>query len=177
MANKTKKINFELLTDQMLPINRSIVVSDDNLVHPYSAVTLLDGEWCTYDGHGKLKRVTDIATPGNTGSYPENNNSFPIYNERGRYDVQATTEKMTTVLYIAQGLYEAATRIFDDTVTYAYGAPLKVATVQIEVDGSPRYASGLTLHGGTGDNDPVVGYVTKPVKDGKLTFRSGSRNF
>jgi hypothetical protein len=124
-----------------------------------------------------LVRVTDIATPGNEGTYPGNNNAFPVYNERGRYDVQANVEKMTTVMYIAQGLYEAKTRIFDDTVTYAYGSPLKVATIAVSDHGANKNVSGVTLHGGSSDAAPVVGYVTKAVKNGELTFRSGTRNF
>jgi hypothetical protein len=123
----------------------------------------------------KMARASNVGTPGARASV----RSFPLWAERGRYDVQAMAQGKAPVIWL--GHYEADTRVFDAAVTLGSGAaittvmqPLKVAT--ITVDG--RNYSGLVGHGGSADTDPVVGYVTRLPADngGKLRFQAGYRS-
>jgi hypothetical protein len=96
--------------------------------------------------------------------------------ETGRTDVQAL--RKTAILW--RGDYECDTRIYDAAAALGSGAaitfvmqPLKVATITL---GSRNYV-GLVGHGGSADDDPVVGFVSRlPANNGtKLRFISGSR--
>lgn len=170
MASTISKVNFELVTDHLPLIKRDVSLADPNLSVPTNSVALTDGEWCTLDANGKLIRVTDITSLASIGALK----SFPVWFEAGRYDRQAMSRKATTVIF--RGEYEAETRVYDAVV----GTPittalqwLKVRTIAI----GTRNFSGLVGHGGAGDTDPVIGYVTKlpSSNGGKLRYISGCR--
>ena len=171
-----QKINFELVTD-ILPIqrrdfplaNRALANASDG------ANCLYDGEWLTLDSSYKLIRATDFT---NTNSVAAKR-SFPLWAERGRYDVLAMSEHKMPILF--GGFFEADTRIFSLTANGGFWVtinaimqPLKVGTVTI----GSRNFSGLVGHNGSADSDPIVGYVTKlPVTNsGKLRFITGWRS-
>jgi hypothetical protein len=168
------KVNFEPVRD-VLPVQRAVFpLADGDLADPLNAVALVDGEWVTLDADYKLERATTIGTPGDQPS--ANDRPFPVWNERGRTDVQALGERRTVVLWL--GAWEFDTRIYEDTVVgsgavFALGAPVKVATVTI---GTRNYC-GIV---GSQDSDNAagvywVGFVTKLPADngGKLRIRGG----
>lgn len=169
------KINFEPVSD-ILPVQRrDFALADKTLADPLNAVALVDGEWMTLDTSYKLVRASTIATTDNQATV----RSFPLWAERGRYDVRAMADVKMPILWL--GEYEFDTRIFDASATSHSGAaitavlqPLKVATIVI---GARKY-TGLVGSAGAADTDPIVGYVTKlPANNGgKLRFRSGYRS-
>lgn len=170
MSSTISKVNFELVTDHLPLIKRDVSLADPNLSVPTNAVALTDGEWCTLDANGKLIRVTDITSLAAIGAVK----AFPVWFEVGRYDRQAMSRKATTIIY--RGEYEAETRVYDATVGTPITTPLqwlKVRTIAI----GTRNFSGLVGHAGSGDTDPVVGYVTKlpSANGGKLRYISGGR--
>jgi hypothetical protein len=176
-----QKINFEPVSD-INPIHRrDFLIADPALVQPMNALALVDGEWMTLDNtagptNGKLVRASAIGTPGNPATVV----CFPLFAERGRYDVQAMAEKKMPVLFLGQ--YEFDTRIYDALVTIVSGAPittllqpLKVATITATLVGvGSRNFTGLVGSAYT-DNAPIVGYVTRlpGANGGKLRFISG----
>lgn len=168
------KVNFEPVRD-VLPVQRAVFpLADPNLADPLNAAALVDGEWVTLDSSYKLVRAADIASAGNVPA--ANARPFPVWNERGRTDVQALGERRTVVLWL--GAWEFDTRIYSDVVVgsgavFALGAPVKVASITI---GSRNYC-GLV---GSQDSDSAagvywVGFVTKLPTDngGKLRIRGG----
>lgn len=175
-----QKVNFEPVSD-LLPIQRrDFALADKTLSDPLNAVALVDGEWMTLDASSKLIRgsaIGTLATSGGAGLAAVR--TFPLFAERGRYDVRAMAEKKMPILY--RGDFEFDTRVFDAAASGGSGAAittmlqaLKVGTVAI---GSRNYC-GLIGHGGSADTDPVVGYVTRlPASNGgKLRFISGWRS-
>lgn len=170
-----QKINFEPVSDVLPITRRDFALADKTLADPLNAVCLIDGEWVTLDSSYKAVRAAAIGSVGALATV----RSFPLFAERGRYDVRAMADVKMPVLYM--GPYEFDTRIFDATVALGSGAaittvlqPLKVATVTI----GTRNVVGLVGHGGSADASPVVGYVTRlPASNGgKLRFMSGWRS-
>jgi len=170
-----QKINFEPVSDVLPITRRDFALADKTLADPLNAVALIDGEWMTLDSSYKAVRAATIGSVGNLATV----RSFPLFAERGRYDVRAMADVKMPVLYM--GPYEFDTRIFDASVSLGSGAaittvlqPLKVATVTI----GARNVVGLVGHGGSADASPVVGYVTRlPASNGgKLRFMSGWRS-
>jgi hypothetical protein len=168
------RVNFEPFSD-ILPVQRrDFVLADPTLSDPVNAVALVDGEWMTLDASSKLVRASTIGTPGNLATKI----SFPLFAERGRYDVRAQAEPKMPILWL--GDWESDTRIFDAAVALGAGAAitfvlqgLKVATITI---GARNY-TGLVGHGGSADTDSIVGHVTRlpAANGGKLRLRSGGR--
>lgn len=176
MANAAtvQRVNFEPVTDIMVVHRRDFPLEDKTLADPLNAVALVDGEWMTLNTNYKIVRASTIGALGNEATL----RSFPLFAERGRYDVRAVADVRMPVLF--RGEYEFDTRVYNNDVVVGNGAkittvlqPLKVATVAI---GTRNY-SGLVGHGGAADNSPVVGYVTRlPANNGgKLRFISGWR--
>lgn len=169
-----QKVNFEPISD-ILPVQRrDFPLADPTLANPINAVALIDGEWLTLNTSYQLLRASTIGSVGNAASLL----SFPLFAERGRYDVQAIAGTKMPVLF--RGEYEFDTRVFDAAAVVGSGAiistilqPLKVATITI---GSRNY-SGLVGHGGAADTQPIRGYVTRlpSSNGGKLRFISGWR--
>lgn len=174
-----QKVNFEPVSDVLVVQRRDFPLADKTLSDPLNAVALVDGEWMTIDSSYKLVRAAAIGTLATAGAGGRAAvRAFPLFAERGRYDVRAMSEGKMPVLF--RGEYEFDTRVFDAVAAAGSGAaittvmqPLKVGTVAI---GTRNYC-GLVGHGGAADTDPVVGYVTKlPANNGgKLRFISGWR--
>lgn len=166
--------NFRPVSD-VLPIERrDFPVADKTLTDPSNAVVLVDGEWMTLTTGYKLARATDIAVVGDLAVQKP---CWPLWAERGRFDVQAMADRKTPILWMAAWEFESL--IFDPAAAVGAGAaiasilqPVKVATITI---GARNY-TGLVGHGGIGvDTDRVVGYVTKLHTDngGFLRIRGG----
>ncbi len=174
-----QKVNFEPVSDMLRVQRRDYPLADKTLSDPLNAVALVDGEWMTFDSNGKLVRGAAIGTLGTAGAGGRATlRCFPLWAERGRYDVRALADGKMPLLFL--GDYEFDTRVFNATDVVASGAaittmlqPLKVATIAI---GTRNYC-GLVGHGGAADTAPVVGHVTKlPAQNGgKLRFISGFR--
>jgi hypothetical protein len=178
-----QKINFTPVSD-ILPVQRrDFPLADPTLAQPLNAIVLIDGEWLTLNSNYQVVRTTDITTVGayQPAGAPFPPRSFPLFAERGRYDVQALSSSKVPILW--RGDYEFDTRIFDATAVVHGGAaitapmqPLKAATITF----GGRNFSGLVGHGllSGGDTDPIVGYVTRlPANNGgQLRFISGWRS-
>lgn len=168
-----QRVNFEPVRD-VLPVQRAdFPLADPNLADPLNAVALVDGEWMSLDANYHIARASDVATPGDAATA----RSYPLWAERGRYDVQAMGQRKMPILWL--GAWEFNTRVFDASATVGSGAaitavdqPLKVATITL---GSRNY-TGLVGHGGGADTDIVVGYVTRlPANNGgRLRLRGGN---
>lgn len=173
-----QKINFEPVSD-ILPVQRrDFALADKTLADPLNAVALVDGEWMTLNSSYQIVRAADVTTLGTAGAGGRATvKSFPLWAERGRYDIRAMAETKMPVLF--RGDYEFDTRIFDAAAVVGGGLaittvmqPLKVATIAI---GGRNYC-GL-VGSQTSDTAPWVGFVTRlPANNGgKLRFISGWR--
>src|SRR5579862_6415705 len=171
------RVNFEPVSD-ILPIpRRDFSLFDPTQADPLNATALVDGEWMTLNTAYQLVRASTIGSVGNGATVK----SFPLFAERGRYDVRANSGTKMPILW--RGEYEFDTRVYDATAVVTSpgtGAAittvmqgLKVATIAI---GGRNY-TGLVGHGGSSDASPVVGYVTRlPANNGgKLRFINGWR--
>lgn len=168
-----QRVNFEPVSD-INPIHRrDFPLSDTTLANPSNAVCLVDGEWMTLNTSNKLIRAADVTTEGAAASVL----SFPLFAERGRYDVQAIADIKMPVLFLGQ--YEFDTRIFDASANIngsgnaAISTALQPVRVCTVVLGSRKYV-GLCGSAYTA-NDLIVGYVTRlpATNGGKLRFMSG----
>lgn len=174
-----QKVNFEPVTSVLATQRRDFALADKTLADPLNAVALVDGEWMVLNTSYQIVRGAAIGTLGTAGAGGRCDiKSFPLWAERGRYDVRAQAQAKMPVIF--RGDWEFDTRIFDATAVVASGAaittvlqPLKVATIAI---GSRNYC-GLVGHGGAADTSAVVGYVTRlPAQNGgKLRLISGWR--
>lgn len=168
-----QKVNFEPTSDLNTIVRRDFPLADPTLADPTNAFALVDGEWMTLDNVAKLKRATDVTTVGAAAAQL----AFPLWAERGRYDVQAMSEKKMPILFMGQ--YEFDTRIYSaaagiggsgNAAINAVMQPLRVITITL---GNRNY-SGLV--GSTfASNAPVVGYVSRlpTANGGRLRFISG----
>lgn len=166
-----QQVNFEPVSDILATQRRDFGLADKTLADPLNAVALVDGEWMVIDSAYKLVRATVIGTPANEAVQ----HSYPLWAERGRYDVRAMSGTKMPIIFL--GGFEVDTRIYDATAVVGSGAaittvgqPLKVATITI---GSRNY-TGLV---GAGASDTVlVGRVTRlPASNGgKLRFVGAS---
>ncbi len=173
------KINFEPVTDMTHVFRKDFPLADKTLADPLNSVALVDGEWMVLNSSYQILRAAAIGTLGTAGAGGRAAlKSFPLWAERGRYDVRAQSGTKMPILF--RGEWEFDTRIFNATDAAGSGAaitfvlqPLKVATIAI---GTRNYC-GLVGHGGAADTDPVVGYVTRlPANNsGKLRLISGWR--
>lgn len=169
-----QRVNFEPVGDIISVTRRDFPVADKTLVIPTNAAALVDGEWLTLDSTRKLVRSVAIATEGTAASASKLH--YPLFMERGRTDVQGSADKKTMILW--GGFWEFDTRIFKASLSVGSGAiisaidqPLKVASIDL----GGKIVSGLVGHGGSGDTDRIVGYVTAlPAQNGgKLRLRGG----
>lgn len=168
-----QRTNFEPVSDILRVDRKDFPLADTTLLNPSNSVALVDGEWMTLNSVGKLVRASTVGTPGNQAS---SELLYPIWAERGRYDIQAIGK--APVLWM--GDWEADTRIYDATAVVgtglaitAIGQPVKVATITL---GGRNY-TGLVGHGGSADTSKIVGYVTKlpSANGGKLRIRNRAR--
>ncbi len=173
-----QRVNFEPVSD-INPIHRrDFPLTDPALSNPLNVAALVDGEWMTLDNtggttFGRLIRATSLASLGQVASTV----AFPLFAERGRYDVQAIADRKMPVLFLGQ--YEFNTRIFDlaaninltgNVAIASMLQPVKVATIAL---GGRNY-TGL-IGSAYNENDPIVGYVTRlpSGNGGQLRFMSG----
>lgn len=167
------RVNFEPVSD-ILPVQaRDFPLADPNLANPLNAVALVDGEWMTLNASYQIVRASDVATPGAEATLQ----SFPLWAERGRYDVQAIANRKMPILYL--GGWEFDTRIFDAAAAIGTGSaittvlqPVKVATITL---GGRNY-TGLVGSDNADAGAIRVGYVTRlPANNGgKLRIRGGT---
>jgi len=170
MPSTVQKVNFEPVSDILTLWLRDLSLANPDLANPLNAVAIVDGEWLTLDTNYKWVRATDITSTASISALK----SFPCFSELGRSDRLGMSQKKTNCIF--RGEFEFETRIFDAAVGTAITfvmQPLKVRTITI----GTRNFSGLVGHGGSGDTDAIVGYVTKlPTSNGgKLRFISGYR--
>ena len=168
-----QRVNFEPVSD-INPIHRrDFPLADPTLANPTNALALVDGEWMNLNSSAKLVRATDVTTLGAVAAAV----CWPLFAEKGRYDVQAMAERKMPVLLLGQ--YEFETRIFDvaANINGAGNAalntmlqPVKAMTIAI---GGRNY-TGLVGSSYT-DNGLIVGYVTRipSANGGRLRFISG----
>lgn len=147
-------VNFELLVSMTGLERRDFELADETLINPYGANPLLDGEWLELDTNGKLARG---AGEGSSALV------FPIFSERGRYDVTAI-KKVTTIML---GQYEAETSIVN-TAGLVVGDALSVQMVTIGGVANKRGLAEATI-AGVGVTRAVVGHVSK-VMGSKIRF-------
>ncbi len=174
-----QKVNFEPVSTVLQTQFRDFPLADATLAQPLNAVALVDGEWMTLNSSYKLVRAADVATLGTAGAGGRASVlSFPLFAERGRYDVQAVAGTKMPIIF--RGEWEFDTRIFDAAAVVGSGAaittalqPVKAATIAL---GGRNYC-GLVGHGGSADTAPVVGYVTRlpAANGGKLRLINGWR--
>jgi len=166
--------NFRPHGDILPVVRRDFPLADKTLASPDNPVSLFDGEWMTLNAAHKMVRAADITTPDAVPAAAAL--CFPLWAENGRFDIQAMADRKPPLLWMSQ--WEFETRIFDPSATAGSGVaittlwqPLKVATITI---GARNYV-GIVGHGGSGDTDRVVAYVTKLNSDngGWLRMRGG----
>jgi hypothetical protein len=174
-----QRVNFEPVSD-INPIHRrDFPLSDPTLSNPLNADALVDGEYMTLDNNvgntfGKLIRAISITGDEGTAATVL---SFPLFAERGRYDVQAIADRKMPVLYLGQ--YEFNTRIFNIAANINGKGNAAIATLLQPVKVAHIILGGKHLSGLVGaafaDNTPIVGYVTRlPSGNGQqLRFISG----
>ncbi len=171
MASTIQKVNFEPVSDIMSVHRRDFELADKTLAAPDNALALVDGEWCTLDTNYKLIRACDVTNTSAKAAVK----SFPVFTQKGSSDRAGMSMKKTDVIF--RGEYEFDTRVYDAAAgTAPIATPLQGLKVATIVIGSRNFV-GLIGHGGSGDTDPVVGYVTRlPASNGgKLRFISGYR--
>lgn len=170
------KVNFEPVSDYIPIQRRDFPLADPTLSDPTNAVCLVDGEWLTLNSSYQIIRASTVASTGNAATLK----SFPLFAEKGRYDVRALADMKMPILF--RGEWEFDTRIYDASAVVGSGAaittvlqPVKVATIAVSSAG--RNFSGLVGHGGSSDSSPIVGYVTRlPANNGgKLRLINGWR--
>ncbi len=166
------RFNFEPVRDVMSIQKAVFPLADGDLANPLNAVALVDGEWMIVNSDYKMERASDVTSTGDEATV----HSYPLWNERGRTDVQAVAERRSVLLWL--GGWEFNTRIYDAAVTVGTGSPItavdqpvKVATIVI---GTRKY-TGLVGSDSSDSGAIVVGHVTRlPASNGgKLRIRGG----
>jgi len=162
-----QKVNFEPVSNLMHLQTRDFPLVDPDLADPYNAETLVDGEWMSVNGDKKMLRAADISQVAGTAAAAP---SYPLWAERGRYDVQAQGERKASLIYL--GMWEFDSRIYDATSMVQDGL-VAVAVITL---GTRKY-SGLVANGtlGTPGSGITVGIITRlpTVNGGKLRIRGG----
>lgn len=168
--------NFRPVGDVLPVVRRDFPLADKTLANPDSATALVDGEWMTLDSSYKLIRPMSVAAAGNQPA-SAGTLLFPLWAERGRYDIQASADRKAPLIW--GGSWEFETRIFDPAATVGDGVaitalwqPLKAASVDI----GGKIVSGLVGHGGVGtDAALIVAYVSRlhTANGGWLRIRGG----
>lgn len=161
-----QKVNFEPVSNLMQLQTRDFPLVDPDLANPYNALCLVDGEWMSITSAYKMERAADVSGDGNAAAAQ----SYPLWAERGRYDVQAMGERKASLIWL--GSWEFDTRIYVAT-SMTLGGLVSVSSFTL---GTRRYA-GLINNGtlGTPLTGITVGYVTRlPANNGgKLRIRGG----
>jgi len=135
--------NFELLSDISTTTRRDFLADETTAsLNPLDANPLVDGEWVEITDAGKVGRGTGSGRAC----------VYPVYAEKGRYDVQALRKVPVLMLHE----YEAETTICDPASPLAVGDMLKVGTVLTNKRGILRATGGVGASG-----EVIVGICTK----------------
>lgn len=167
MSTQLNKYNFEPISDISKDWVKDFQLADKTLASPANVLALTDGEWMTLDVNGKLIRGADLTQAAGTAAAKR---SFPLWAERGRYDVQAL--KKAPIIWL--GEWEADTRVFDASAGAGITdtmQPLMVAVISTTGPQGTRKYSGLIRHTGSA---PIVALVTRlhTANGGKLRVKS-----
>jgi len=151
--------NLEIVRPGIKDLIRKDFAAADALIDPNATTPLFDGEWVQIDANYNVVRYNAGATyvdgaAQNAGEVI----SYPIWAERGRYDVQA----LRKIPVLFGNTCELDELIFDATSLYP-GAPLEVA--DMTYGGGTR--RGVRLATGT---HFVVGLVTRLFGTDKVRF-------
>jgi hypothetical protein len=163
-----QKVNFEPVSNLMHLQTRAFPLVDPDLANPFNANALVDGEWMVLTTAYKMQRAVDVVggSPGDAATAP----SFPLWDEKGRSDVQAMGERKASLIYL--GNWEFDSRIYLATSMVVNGL-VSVAVVAL---GGKQY-SGLIANGTLGSPGAgiTVGMITRlPTSNGgKLRLRGG----
>jgi hypothetical protein len=166
-----QRVNFEPISDLLKTQIRDYALADKTIADPLNAAAFVDGEWFILDATMKAARACAINAQGN---FPTQT-SYPIFAERGRSDVLASSGRKVPL--IVMGQWEADTRIFDAALVVSGGAaittvgqPLKVASITI----GGKIVCGI-VGAAAGDGEPIVGRVSRlpATNGGKLRMFGG----
>lgn len=141
--------HMELVTE-LLPLLRRDFATAIPL-NPDSAEPLVDGEWLGLTNYQAVRLSGEALVP-----------TYPVWAERGRYDVQAIQK----VPLLMGPLFEADTDIVNTSHGLSVGSPLVVA----DVTAAGGTKKGLILAAGVGVQHLVVGWVTRLPASGKVRF-------
>jgi hypothetical protein len=164
--SSVEKINFEPRSNLMHLQTRDFALVDPTLVNPLNALATVDGEWMEITATYKMQRAANIAAAGNAATAQ----SYPLWAERGRTDVQARCTRAAPVLWLGQ--WEADTRIFLVT-NMVMGGLVSVSSVNLNGKiVSALVANGTIAAAGAGI---TVGFITRlpAANGGKLRLRGG----
>lgn len=142
--------HMELVTE-LLPLLRRDFYTDIDL-KPDSAHPLLDGEWL------KLTDAYKVARGGSEQAAP----NYPVWAEKGRYDVQAIGK----VPLLMGPLYEFDTDICNTPHGFQVGDPAVVSTVTVLGDATRM---GLIKPSGSVQH-LIVAWCTRLPASGKVRF-------
>jgi len=160
------KTNFEPRSNLMNLQTRDFPLVDPTLVNPLSALATVDGEWMEVTSAYKMQRAADVASAGNAATAQ----SYPLWAERGRTDIQARGTRAAPVIWLGQ--WEADTRIFLVT-SMVMGGCVSVSSVDL----AGKICSGLVANGTIASvgGGITVGYITRlpATNGGKLRIRGG----
>lgn len=147
---------FEFKSDVATLLRRDFAPVTASDLQPNGSRPLVEGEYLELDTtEFKVKRGGDNnAGTANAATVP----SFPVWAERGRYDVQGLGK--VPVIYL--GMYEAESQIVDTT-----GADEGDALTVVDLTHGSLVRRGLKKT--TTSGDMVVGWVVR-VLTGKLRF-------
>jgi hypothetical protein len=166
-----QRVNFEPLSDLLKTQIRDYALADKTIADPLNALAFVDGEWFVIDANNKAARAASIAGADNLATQT----SYPIFAERGRSDVLASSGRKVPLIIMGQ--WEADTRIFDASKALGGGAaittvgqPLKVASITI----GGKIVCGI-VGAVAGDGEPIVGRVSRlpATNGGKLRMLGG----
>lgn len=143
--------HFELISDLMSLNRRDMPLAAENILNPFDANPLIEGEFLEQNASGQLARGTGEGVSALV---------YPVHTERGRYDTQAI--KLANVLFL--GMYEAETKVADLTAL-AVGDELTVQDVTY-LGGTKRGVKKAAAQAGR----CIVGVVSKLPGSGKVRF-------
>jgi hypothetical protein len=140
--------HMELVTELMPLIRRDFATSLS--LHPDAAEPLLDGEWLALNSsYQAVRGVGEQLVP-----------TYPVFAERGRYDVQAIGK----VPLLFAGMFEFDTDIVNTPHGLLLGDPVVVA----DVTAAGGTKKGFIKPAGVGAQHLVVGWVTRLPTSGKV---------
>src|SRR5580692_5447690 len=102
-----QRVNFAPVSDILPVTRRDFGMADPTLDNPLNQAAFIDGEWVSLTTSYQIQRPMSIAAAGNLATV----RSFPLWAEKGRYDVQANSGRNTPVIWLGEAEWD--TRVFD----------------------------------------------------------------